>query len=146
MAALRSSLAWATHHLFGAAASVEASPTQHGLDVKYFEQEGHLASGPGLTALGVLAFDLAALRLAIADRAHLPGLWIHDAPRDGGPGPGSYDAYLDALLELQHQAQQAFQFILTTTDEPPASLQNCLVPDLELGSGDDQDLLLRRRF
>lgn len=135
-----------TRQLFGAEASSRAELRADGFHFEFREHGNHRAHGPGLTALGAIAFDLAALRMAISDKADLPGFWIHDSPRDANLGPGRFASLLDALLELHEEFGQAFQYILTSTDAPPERLRGTPFDRIHLGSASDDELLLRRRY
>lgn len=134
------------HQLIGVEASAKPKLTADGIEVPFCEKGDHPASGPGLETLGALAFDLAALRMAIADKADLPGLWIHDSPRETNLGPGRSASLLEALYRLHQEAGHAFQYILTTTDSAPDYLRAGPLDKIHLGSATDADLLLGRRF
>ncbi|HEX4956405.1 MAG TPA: hypothetical protein VF017_23715 [Thermoanaerobaculia bacterium] len=82
-----------------------------------------LVGGAAMESLKVLVFDLASLLLAIEGRAGLPAFLIHDSPREGDLGLSHYHRlfHLAAGLEARFEAAP-FQYIVTTTTEPPQEL------------------------
>ncbi len=98
-------------------------------------------TSPALRVLETLALDLTALILACEDRADLPGLWIHDSPREADLARSHYDA-LYRLASWLEDATNApgFQYIVTTTTSPPKSVA---FRALRLGAATTDELLLR---
>lgn len=82
-------------------------------------------STAALDSLKIVAFDLAALHMAVEEKAELPAFLVHDSPREA-----DLDGQLYAgLFELIHQWEEAtetpcFQYIVTTTTAPPVELQD----------------------
>lgn len=82
-------------------------------------------STAALDSLKIVAFDLAALHMAIEEQAELPAFLIHDSPREA-----DLDGQLYAgLFKLVHQWEAAagapcFQYIVTTTTAPPPELRS----------------------
>lgn len=97
----------------------------HGLKVDAeFSGRGEVSTA-ALDSLKIVAFDLAALHMAIEERADLPAFLIHDSPREA-----DLDGQLYAgLFKLVHDWEEAaaevpcFQYIVTTTTAPPTELQ-----------------------
>jgi hypothetical protein len=87
------------------------------------EQHGALTTA-AVESLKVVAFDFAALILCIEGRAQLPGIWIHDSPREADLGLLLYFRffYLAKLLEGEGTTP-LFQYVITTTTEPPPEFQ-----------------------
>lgn len=89
-----------------------------------FSGRGEVSTA-ALDSLKIVAFDLAALHMAVEEKADLPAFLIHDSPREA-----DLDGQLYAgLFELVHQWEQAavtpcFQYIVTTTTAPPPELQD----------------------
>lgn len=80
--------------------------------------------GTAMDSLKAIAFDLAALVMSIEGRAHLPAFWIHDSPREADLGPSYYERiFLFARQLEQFGAEPAFQYIVTTTTEPPPDIR-----------------------
>ncbi|MEM1348850.1 MAG: hypothetical protein AAGI01_09860 [Myxococcota bacterium] len=91
---------------------------QRGLDVD-LELDGRRVSA-ALESLKVVAFDLAALLFAMEGEAALPGLLIHDSPREADLGASLYARIFDFVHGLaQVTPEPAFQYIITTTTAPP---------------------------
>ena len=88
-----------------------------------FSGRGEVSTA-ALNLLKIIAFDLAALHLAVEERADLPAFLVHDSPREA-----DLDGQLYArLFSLVHQWEEAvetpcFQYIVTTTTAPPPELQ-----------------------
>lgn len=96
----------------------------HGLKVDAeFSGRGEVSTA-ALDSLKIVAFDLAALHMAIEEKADLPAFLIHDSPREA-----DLDGQLYArLFSLVHQWEKevetpCFQYIVTTTTAPPPELQ-----------------------
>lgn len=96
----------------------------HGLKVDAeFSGRGEVSTA-ALDSLKIVAFDLAALHMAVEEKADLPAFLIHDSPREA-----DLDGQLYAgLFKLVHQWEEAagtpcFQYIVTTTTAPPPELQ-----------------------
>jgi hypothetical protein len=88
-----------------------------------FSGRGEVSTA-ALDSLKIVAFDLAALHMAVEERADLPAFLIHDSPREA-----DLDGQLYAgLFKVVHQWEDAagtpsFQYIVTTTTAPPPELQ-----------------------
>jgi len=89
-----------------------------------FSGRGEVSTA-ALDSLKIVAFDLAAMHLAVEDKADLPAFLIHDSPREA-----DLDATLyTRLFELIHvwetgSSTPCFQYIITTTTAPPATMQS----------------------
>jgi hypothetical protein len=88
-----------------------------------FSGRGEVSTA-ALDSLKIVAFDLAALHMAVEEKADLPAFLIHDSPREA-----DLDGQLYArLFSLVHQWEEeveapCFQYIVTTTTAPPSELQ-----------------------
>lgn len=103
--------------------------------------DGRAGTSPALRVLETLALDLSALVLACEDRADLPGLLIHDSPREADLARSHYDALYRLATWLEDATNSpGFQYIVTTTTSPPKSLAFRAV---RLGAIANDDLLLR---
>lgn len=96
----------------------------HGLKVDAeFSGRGEVSTA-ALDSLKIVAFDLAALHMAVEEKADLPAFLVHDSPREA-----DLDGQLYAgLFKLVQQWEEAagtpcFQYIVTTTTAPPPELQ-----------------------
>ena len=74
----------------------------------------------------VIAFDLAALTLGFEGHGHFPGFLVHDGPREADMDQAIYDRlflYAREMEEAFPSASIGFQYIVTTTTPPPASVR-----------------------
>lgn len=96
------------------------------------EQEGHLKfhlitgrgqQGEAVETLTVLLADLCALKMAIDGKTSLPGLLVHDSPREADLDKAAYDKLFEYIEVLADKCEQRghipFQYIITTTTPPP---------------------------
>lgn len=103
--------------------------------------DGRAGTSPALRVLETLALDLSALVLTCEDRADLPGLLIHDSPREADLARSHYDALYRLATWLEDAtATPGFQYIVTTTTSPPKSIAFRAV---RLGAASNDELLLR---
>lgn len=108
-----------------------------------------LRGGEAYRVLEVLLGDVACMLDSARPESALPGLFIHDCPREADMSTGLYENFLALIGDLQmtQYLSQAlpFQYIVTTTTPPPTQLQDeavCLVLD----PSSDEGLLFGRRF
>lgn len=99
-----------------------------------FSGRGEVSTA-ALDSLKIVAFDLAALHMAVEEKADLPAFLIHDSPREADLDGQLYTA----LFKLVNQWEEAagtpcFQYILTTTTAPPPELQNDFYVRLRMSS------------
>jgi hypothetical protein len=106
-----------------------------------FSGRGEVSTA-ALDSLKIVAFDLAALHMAVEERADLPAFLIHDSPREA-----DLDGKLYAgLFNLVHRWEEAartpcFQYIVTTTTAPPPKLQGHPYVRLQMSSTPAQQRL-----
>ena len=99
-----------------------------------FSGRGEVSTA-ALDSLKIVVFDLAALHMAVEEKADLPAFLIHDSPREA-----DLDGQLYAgLFKLVHQWEEAagtpcFQYIVTTTTAPPSELQDVRHVRLQMSS------------
>lgn len=111
------------------------------LDASIRLPDGRAGTSPALRVLETLAIDLSALVLACEDRADLPGLLIHDSPREADLARSHYDALYRLATWLEDAtATPGFQYIVTTTTSPPKSIA---FRAIRLGAASNDELLLR---
>jgi hypothetical protein len=73
-----------------------------------------------IDSLKVLAFDLAALCLSIEGETRVPAFLLHDSPREADLGLSIYHELFRCVREIEElSGQPLFQYIVTTTTEPP---------------------------
>lgn len=73
-----------------------------------------------LNSLRLVLFDLAALLCAVEGTSSAPAFLLHDSPREGDLDPWTYARLFETALALGPEEKTApFQYIVTTTTEPP---------------------------
>ena len=115
------------------------------------EAAGEIAnSGEAIgTFATVLGLDLACLIGSICGMGHTPRLLIHDSPREADSEPEMYRQLFDyvAWLETLFGDQPpSFQYIVTTTTQPPADLAKKPYVCVTLHARDEDGLLFRQSF
>ncbi|MEX1214727.1 hypothetical protein [Saccharospirillum sp.] len=87
-------------------------------------QMGGNRSTSAIDSLKVVAFDLAALCLAIEGKTNIPAFLIHDSPREADLGLPLYDRLFQLIRDLEDVGgSPLFQYIITTTTRPPTEFQ-----------------------
>jgi hypothetical protein len=77
-------------------------------------------STAAIDSLKVVAFDFAALLMSIEGRTRLPSFLVHDSPREADLGLSIYSRLFDFARKLENYGPAPlFQYIVTTTTEPP---------------------------
>ena len=109
------------------------------------------ASGEAMgTSATVLGFDMACLIASIFGIGHLPRLLIHDSPREADMEElEMYHALFRLVAELEAKfdgREPSFQYIVTTTTQPPEELAHEPYLRLKLDARSTKDLLLGVRF
>lgn len=108
-----------------------------------------MRGGEAYRVLEVLLGDIACMLDSARPESALPGLFIHDCPREADMSIGLYENFLALIGHLQETQytglELPFQYIVTTTTPPPAELQNGTVC-LTLDPSSNEGLLFGRRF
>ena len=89
------------------------------------EHNGDLSSG-AIDTIKILAFDLAALAASVAGQGDHPRFLLHDSPREADMAPLTYKRLFLWARKLEEEFNghpYNFQYIITTTEPPPADLQ-----------------------
>lgn len=102
--------------------------------------QGGERSTAAIDSLKIVAFDIAALLLAVEGAAHLPTFLLHDSPREADLGQSIYDRLFRFIQSLENKAH--FQYIVTTTTEPPSDLRREPWLRATLRGGPAQDRLM----
>jgi hypothetical protein len=96
----------------------EAKLDGNGLSLKV--ELGGDRSTAAIESLKVVAFDLAALAMTIEGRTRLAGFLVHDSPREADLGRSIYNRLFGFARRLEaFGSAPLFQYIVTTTTEPP---------------------------
>jgi hypothetical protein len=81
-------------------------------------------STAALDSLKIVAFDLAALHMAVEEKADLPAFLVHDSPREADLDGQLYERLFSLLHQWEKSAETpCFQYIITTTTAPPRDLR-----------------------
>jgi len=97
----------------------------------------------------VLGFDFACLIGYITGLGHLPGLLLHDSPREADMEDALYHrmfALAARLGTVFAGAEPSFQYIVATTTPPPDELDRDPYVRLRLDARQEDGLLLCRRL
>jgi hypothetical protein len=94
-----------------------------GQGLKLVVQFGGERSTPAIESLKVIAFDLAVMCMSIEGGTHLPAFLVHDSPREADLGLSVYHRLFNMVAALEGEGRSAFQYIVTTTTQPPADFQ-----------------------
>ena len=99
-----------------------------------FSGRGEVSTA-ALDSLKIVAFDLAALHMAVEERAEIPAILVHDSPREADLDSQLYAGLFDLIYDWENAADNpAFQYIVTTTTAPPEHLQSDLHVRLRMSS------------
>jgi hypothetical protein len=91
----------------------------------HVERDGDRDSA-ALATVKLLAFDLAALTASVEGRGAFPRFLVHDGPREADLAHDIYERLFKYAAELEKASpgEPAFQYVVTTTSEPPADMQS----------------------
>jgi hypothetical protein len=98
-----------------------------------------------MESLKAIIFDIATLLMGIEGKTALPTFLVHDSPREADLGLSLYHKLFRFMAQLESLGDAPpFQYIITTTTEPPNELR--VVPFLAatLSGDDDSNRLFRR--
>jgi len=116
-----------------------AAPTGQGLRAEV--QVG----GTAMESLKAVAFDVAAMLMSIGGRTSLPALLIHDSPREADLGLSHYHRMFRLMAKLDTLgAAVPFQYIVTTTTDPPDEMIENGAAVLRLQGLEPSERLLHR--
>jgi len=75
-----------------------------------------------LSTVKLLAFDLAAMTDSVEGRGHFPCFLVHDGPREADMAADIYERLFLYARELEDcfTGEPGFQYIVTTTTDPPS--------------------------
>lgn len=100
--------------------------------------------GQAMESLKTLVFDLTAMLMSIEGRAGVPAFLIHDSPREADLGESIYHRLFRFAASLEGLSEQPpFQYIITTTSNPPAEIQSSDFLVQKLSGSSVNDRLLR---
>lgn len=94
-------------------------------------------------ALRCIAYDFTALVAAFNGIGHHPGFLLHDSPRESDLEPSLYHPIFELIADLEKQAPESFQYIVTTTEHPPTALRSDDFVRARLSSATSEERLYR---
>ena len=98
-----------------------------------------------MESLKAAAFDVAAMLMSMEGRTSLPAFLIHDSPREADLGLSHYHKLFHLMSKMEEgTASPPFQYIVTTTTDPPADLIDSEAVVLRLQGLETKERLLRR--
>lgn len=134
---------------FDAVIRISIGPTASGrvtLDgngVRLVVQLGGERSTAAIESLKIIAFDLAVMCMSIEGGTHLPAFLVHDSPREADLGLSVYHQLFKMVATLEGKDSSPFQYIVTTTTQPPPDFQKLPWLRLELHGAPATERLLR---
>ena len=134
---------------FDAVIRISVGPTASGrvtLDgngVRLVVQLGGERSTAAIESLKIIAFDLAVMCMSIEGGTHLPAFLVHDSPREADLGLSVYHQLFKMVATLEGKDSSPFQYIVTTTTQPPPEFQKAPWLRLELHGAPATERLLR---
>jgi hypothetical protein len=101
-------------------------------------------STAALDSLKVVVFDLAVLILSIEQTLSLPGMLVHDSPREADLSGKVYSRLFAFTSRMEEcTTEPCFQYILTTTTSPPPDFQGAPWLRLAVEGAPGEERLLR---
>ena len=95
----------------------------NGKGLKLVVELGGERSTAAIESLKVIAFDLAVMCISIEDGTRLPAFQLHDSPREADLGLSVYHRLFDLAKGLEVPGPVLFQYIVTTTTQPPGDVR-----------------------
>lgn len=117
--------------------------TLDGNGVRLTVQLGGERSTAAIESLKVIAFDIAVMCMSMEGLTHLPAFLVHDSPREADLGLSVYHRFFSMVGALEGQDHSVFQYIVTTTTQPPIEFQKQPWLRLELRGSPSNERLLR---
>lgn len=117
--------------------------TLDGTGVKLAVQLGGERSTAAIESLKVIAFDIAVMCMSMEGTTHLPAFLVHDSPREADLGLSVYHRLFSTVAALEGKETSVFQYIVTTTTQPPLEFQGQPWLRLQLRGAPATERLLR---
>jgi hypothetical protein len=120
-------------------------------ELAFMITHGAAMTGEAVETLSVLLADISCLVFTtVSEKSHFPGFLLHDSPREADLGGRIYRSFIRLIASLQESFGRAdncpFQYILTTTTDPPKELQTEEFIKMPLDAAVTTSLLLRRNL
>ena len=111
-------------------------------------RQGSAIAGAAVESLSFVLMDIAAMLAASKGIGHHPGFLVHDSPREADL---DIDPYHSLFIELAALTEEnggkdgaPFQYIITTTTEPPVKLKDLI--RLSLAAHPEEMMLFRKQL
>jgi len=108
---------------------------------------GATMSGEAVETLSVLLADISSMLYSTLGKGNLPGFVIHDSPREADLGMIIYQSFIRFIDKQQSYFKARkdcpFQYIISTTSEPPAEYQTDKYVNLRINALMEEGLLLK---
>lgn len=108
-----------------------------------------MRGGEAYRVLEVLLGDLVCMLDGSSQKSAFPGFVIHDCPREADMSAGLYGNFLEMVEEIEREIFSEnipFQYIVTTTSQPPVGIQELPYLRDTLDPSCDDGLLFRQRL
>lgn len=120
-------------------------------ELAFMITHGAAMTGEAVETLSVLLADISCLVFTtVSEKSHFPGFLLHDSPREADLGGRIYRSFIRLIASLQESFGGAdncpFQYVLTTTTDPPKELQTEEFIKMPLDAAVTKGLLLRRNL
>lgn len=120
-------------------------------ELAFMITHGAAMTGEAVETLSVLLADISCLIFTtVSEKSHFPGFLLHDSPREADLGGRIYRSFIRLIASLQESFGGAdncpFQYVLTTTTDPPKELQTEEFIKMPLDAAVTKGLLLRRNL
>ncbi len=123
-------------------------PPDHDIDFRICETEAGL-TGEAVETFAIVLADIAALLWSVAGNGHHPRFLLHDSPREADLDREIYNSFLRGMHCIATALggdNAPFQYIVTTTTNPPAPLDSDGTVKLSLQAHPESALLLGQRI
>ena len=129
-------------------ADYSGSITTSAVDFTPQIQQGSAIAGAAVESLSFLLMDITSMLAASRGIGHHPGFLVHDSPREADLDIGPYHSLFTEMATLTKENggkdSAPFQYIITTTTEPPAELNDLI--RLSLAAYPEEMMLFRQRL
>ena len=129
-------------------ADYSGSITTSAVDFTPQIQQGSAIAGAAVESLSFLLMDITSMLAASRGIGYPPGFLVHDSPREADLDIGPYHSLFTEMATLTKENggkdSAPFQYIITTTTEPPAELNDLI--RLSLAAYPEEMMLFRQRL
>ena len=119
-----------------------------GRRLNFLIRHGKARTSEAIDTLAILLADICSMLYSTYGRGKVPGFIIHDSPREADLSIIIYHSMIRFIMKLQLQLKKncPFQYIITTTTEPPKDTKEGNHIVLHLSSSQDGKQLLKQNI